>query len=135
MEVKTWSVRGEKKDEVRKRKTKMQRQFRERMGLVEDQPRAGGAGTLNDGNTAWRAFRDPKTFSETTGVDEIIKRLAVILNDLQSQERVVSERFDEYAMETAEFTTTCGFYMPAGIHELLVHGTTVIETLLLPTRM
>ena len=70
MEVKTWSVRGAMKKEVRSRKAKIQRQFRERAGLVVDQPRAGGTGTSNDGNTARRAFGDPKTFSEITGVDE-----------------------------------------------------------------
>ena len=67
----------------------------------------------------------------------MIKRLAVILNPLQSLEQVDSERFGKYAMETAEMLVLHypWFYMPASIHKLLIHGATVIETLLLPIGM
>ena len=59
MEVKTWSVKGTKKGEVRSRKVRGPF-FRERMGLVVDQPLAGGTVTSNDGNTVRRRSEIPK---------------------------------------------------------------------------
>ena len=93
-------------------------------GLVVDQPLSGGTGTSNDGNTARRASRDPKTSSEITGVDEeAVKWVAVVLNALQSLEQVDSERFGKYAMETAEMLVHHypWFYMPASIHKLSIN--------------
>ena len=40
------------------------------MGLRVDEPRAGGSGNSNDGNTARRAFRSPADFAACTGVDQ-----------------------------------------------------------------
>ena len=46
------------------------------MGLRVDEPRAGGSGNSNDGNTARRAFRSPAEFAACTGVDqELIDRV------------------------------------------------------------
>ncbi|KAF0314448.1 hypothetical protein FJT64_015103 [Amphibalanus amphitrite] len=49
--------------------------FRTRMGLRVDEPRAGGSGNSNDGNTARRAFRSPAEFAACTSVDQELSRV------------------------------------------------------------
>ncbi|KAF0306750.1 hypothetical protein FJT64_002371 [Amphibalanus amphitrite] len=53
------------------------------MGLRVDEPRAGGSGNSNDGNTARRAFRSPAEFAACTGVDqELIDRVGPVASEL-----------------------------------------------------
>ena len=76
-------------------------EFREKMTLV-DQPRAVGAGTTNDGNTARRAFADPETFSSITSVDlGLITRFSVLLRALASGMPVDANKFHLFSRETA----------------------------------
>ena len=139
LEVKVWAVTGDAmKAAVRERKKVVQQRFRRQLGLVVDQPRAGGSGTSNDGNTARRAFADPERFSAVTGVDVLlIRRFATILSALQTTEVVNAERYAEYALETAQMFVDKypWYYMPASIHKLLIHGSDVISSLLLPIGM
>ena len=139
LEVKVWAVTGDaRKAAVRQRKKAVQERFRRQLGLVVDQPLAGGSGTSNDGNTARRAFADPEKFSAVTEVDFLlIQRLATILTALQTTEAVSSERYAEYALETARIFVDRypWFYMPASLHRLLIHGSDVISSLLLPIGM
>ena len=136
--VKTWAVGSKHKDAVSERKKQVQRRFREEMSLVVDQPKAGGSGTTNDGNTARRAFQDVDKLGDVTDVDkELLQRFAVILTALSSCSPIDVEKYAQYAMETAQLFVTLypWYYMPASVHKLLVHGADVIESLVLPIGM
>lgn len=66
--IKKWQVRpAEDKVIVKERKEKIQKAFREEMGLLVDIPKAG-FGTTNDGNTSRRFFSDPEAASRVTGI-------------------------------------------------------------------
>ena len=135
LKLKVWSVRQKHQEQFKAEKSRIQREFREKMGLVVDMPRAGGAGTTNDGNTARRAFRDPEMLSQITGVDlNLITRFSVILQAISSSRPVDADKFDAYALETAKLFSDLysWFYMPASLHKLLIHGGEVIRSLLLP---
>ena len=54
---------------MKERKEKIQKNFRERLGLVVDMPKVG-FGNTNTGNLARRAFANAEQFSEITGVEE-----------------------------------------------------------------
>ena len=82
LEVRKWSHRNEEEKAIYETtKAKVNALMWEKMGLiVVGRPRARGAGTSNDGNSARRAFGDEKTFAEATGVSEtLIRRLHIIL--------------------------------------------------------
>ena len=139
MDLKTWAVRGDdNKGVMMERKRKVQAEFRRQLGLHVDQPRAGGSGTSNDGNTARRAFGDPPAFSEITGVDQgLIERLQTILEAINSTEPIDADKFGEFAFQTAQLYVQQypWYYMPASAHKLLVHGRDVISRFLLPIGM
>ena len=63
-----WQVRGGDREAVKAAKADIQRKLRASLGLRVDEPRCGGSGNSNDGNTARRAFRSSKEFSAATGV-------------------------------------------------------------------
>ena len=69
MEIKKHQVRAGDKEKVKERKEKIQKNFRERLGLVVDMPKVG-FGNTNTGNLARRAFANAEQFSEITGVEE-----------------------------------------------------------------
>ena len=105
------------------------------MGLVVDQPKSGGPGTSNDGNTARRAFRDANKLSEVTDVNvELLQRFAVILSVLASSLPIDTAKLDQYALETARLFVNLypWYYMTATVHKILIHGADVIASLELP---
>lgn len=53
---------------VKQRKVEIQKEFRNKLGLIVDVPKAG-LGNTNDGNTSRRFFNDPKLAAEITCVD------------------------------------------------------------------
>ena len=123
------------KELIKQRKEVVKKRFREQMGLVVDQPKSGGAGTSNDGNTARRAFRDVDKLSEVTEVDvELLNRFAVILSALASSLAIDTDKFHQYATETARLFVDLypWYYMPATVHKVLIHGADVIASLELP---
>ena len=98
------------------------------MGLCVDEPRAGGAGNANDGNTARRAFREAAQFAACTGLDEnIITRIHVALQAVTCFYPLDNEAFASYCRQTAEeYVREYGwYYMPVSMHKLLVHSATV----------
>jgi len=56
---KKWQARGNDQEMLKEKKKEKQTKFRQEMGLLIDQPRPGGSGTTNDGNTARRFFSNP----------------------------------------------------------------------------
>ena len=70
------------------------------MGLLVNVPKPGGSGTMNNGNTGRRFFRDPTLSVSITGINEtLIRRCSVILQALSSGYRVNATAFDNYAKE------------------------------------
>ena len=83
------------------------------------------------GNTARKLFRNYEVFSEATGVNaELIKRLFVLLSTLNGGQMVNSDAFSRYAKDTAKLYIELypWYYMPLGMHKLLVHADTVSES-------
>lgn len=130
LEYKTWSARTDaKKESMTRAKERIQKEFRERVGLLVDYPRQG-SGNSNDGNTARRFFRDPKLTSQITGVDiELIGRFAIILQTLACGIKIDSVKFKQYAKETVHIYLRSydWFYMPSSVHKILIHGAEIIE--------
>ena len=137
--VKQWTrLNTEQKKVVDEKRKRVQSMFWDRMGLHVDQPRPGGAGSSNDGNTARRAFRDEKTFAEITGVsEELIHRLHVILQVMASGHRIDPVQFGKYCDSTAELYIAeyPWYYMPFSVRKVLVHGAAVVDALPLPLGM
>lgn len=122
------------KDEMEEQKKKIQKDYRERTGLLLDIPKQG-FGTTNDGNTARRFFSDPQLASRITNVDKnLINRFATISNVLASGFEINYVTFEQFCTETAEYYVQCylWYYMPPTIHKILVHGSSVAKFALLP---
>ena len=125
----------EDKQKAEVKKAAVQREFRSQMGLLVDQPKPGGSGTSNDGNTARRFFANPSLSASITGIDEIlIKRFAVILHAISSGFALNTDNFNEYSLNTARMfiSTYPWFYMPATVHKILIHGAVIISEACLP---
>ena len=137
--VKKWQVKGkDDKQQVAQRKEKVVKSFRQEMGLIIDQPKPGGFGSTNDGNTARRFFKEPNISATITGIDEeLIRRFSIILRVISSGFAVNVDAFDKYALETANLYVKLypWYYMPASVHKILIHGGRVIESAILPIGM
>ena len=124
-----------KKKFVEKKKRIIQNKFIEELGLRVDFPRQGGSGTSNDGNTARRAFKHFGLFSSITSIDkEFIKRLANILNIINSSYEIDTIKFSEYCTKTAKLYCEKynWFCMPVSMQKLLLHSSEIISKFLLP---
>lgn len=136
LEVKQWQVRGNKnKEAVEKRKLDIQQKFWRELGLRVDHPKPGGSGTSNDGNTARTFFNREDISSEITGLDrEIINRFGIVLKTISSGFTINTQAFEYYARKTAEHFISLypWYYMPASVHKVLIHGSTIISSAILP---
>ncbi|XP_025411419.1 uncharacterized protein LOC112684234 [Sipha flava] len=132
---KKWQARGDDQEMLKKKKNEIQTKFRQELGLLIDQPRPGGSGTTNDGNTARRFFSNPDVSSSITGVDKnIIVRFKVILEVISSGEKIKGVEFNNYTFETAQLFISKypWFYLPASVHKILIHETQIVENAILP---
>lgn len=132
MSFKKWTIRNDpaavqaKKD----KKRAIQLEFRRRLGLHIDKPRADGSGNSNDGNTARRFFNNIEVVADITGFDiNLLRRFKIILEAITCGEDIDPDKFDSYSMETAQMYTSLynWYYMPASVHKILVHGGDVIR--------
>lgn len=137
--IKKWQARTEyEKREVQNRKKEVQKDFKIKFGVNVDQPKPGGSGTTNDGNTARRAFRDTEAFADILKVDiQLIKNFQVILIALSSQLPIDPIKFGNFSKATAElYVENYSWYpMPATVHKILIHGPQIIMNSLLPVGM
>lgn len=123
----------EKQMELTKKK-EIQTRFRNEIGLLVDMPKAN-FGNTNDGNTSRRFFEDPKLASDITGIDyELIYRLKVILETISSGYEIDLEKYEKYAEETAGLYVKLYPWHPMTptLHKILVHGSEIIKSALLP---
>jgi len=135
LNVKVWQMRGQDlKDEYARRKKKIQMILWNKLGLKVDKPKAGGSGTSNDGNTACRAFQDPKLFSECLGLDyTFVFNLKTILIALSCKFPINSVLFNKLCLDTAKIYVShySWFPMPSSLHKVLIHGAQIIENSIL----
>lgn len=136
--IKKWQVKTtEDKLKFAETKTHIQRELKNRMGLLVDIPKPG-CGTSNDGNTASRFFEQSTLASSVTSIDEeLIHRFYIILQTISCGFSVNTEAFRTYAKETAQrYITLYPWYnMPSSVHKLLLHGADIIKSAVLPIGM
>lgn len=116
------------------KKAEIQERFRNETGLLIDMPKAN-FGNTNDGNTSRRFFDNPELASDITGINfELIYRLKVILQAISSGHEIDSEKYDMYAYDTAKlYVEQYGWHlMTPTMHKILIHGSQIIKTSLLP---
>ncbi|KAF0309112.1 hypothetical protein FJT64_019713 [Amphibalanus amphitrite] len=107
-------------------------------GAARDEPRAGGNGNSNDGNTARRAFRSPAEFAACTGVDqELIDRDGTVLQAVSCLHRLDIDALSAYCRRTAELYVERYSHHPMSttLHKLLSHSAAVVESCHLPIGM
>lgn len=135
LEMKTWQVRGtENKNKLSLKKKDVQEKFRRELGILVDMPKQQ-AGNTNDGNTARIFFRNAEKSSEITGVNcNLIKRLHVILQCINSGFPINVDKFEEYVKLTRDlYIREYSWYpMPVSLHKILYHGKDIISNCLLP---
>lgn len=135
LDIKKWQVRKDEKESFAARKASIVKRFRQEMGLIVDQPKPGGSGTTNTGNTARRFFQKPELSSAITGINfALIKQFGTILTAISSGFHINTEAFDKFCLGTATLFIELypWFYMPPSVHKILIHGSSIIENAILP---
>ncbi|XP_037037553.1 uncharacterized protein LOC119075260 [Bradysia coprophila] len=134
-------------------KARIQKGFKEEMGLSVDFVRQG-SGTSNDGNTARRFFANPDVTARITQVDEVIikrfrnsnfllknnyelcfvERLDVVLKTLACGRDINPEAFNVYSLDTYRMIVEKynWYKMPWSVHRILMHGAATIKHNVLP---
>lgn len=86
-------------------KTHIQERFRIETGLLVDMPKTNFRNT-NYGNTSRRFFENPHLAADIIGINyDLIYRLKVILETISSGHKIDSQKFDQYANDTAKLYT------------------------------
>lgn len=120
-----WSARNDEDKKLMKQtKLRIQEQFRKKVLYYIDVLNQG-TGTSNNGNTARRFFKDPQITSNITGINEdLIRRFGIILQTLAYDKEIDVDKFDKYALETAELYINLydWYYMPASLYKILIHS-------------
>lgn len=133
--LKKWQVRTpEEKRIVKENKEKIQKEYKEKTGLIIDMPKHG-FGNSNSGNTSRRFFSDPELAAEITGINiKLIERLRVILEAISSGHKINIQKFESYTKATAKiYVELYGWHpMTPTLHKILIHGATVIKHSILP---
>ncbi|XP_017473241.1 PREDICTED: uncharacterized protein LOC108364163 [Rhagoletis zephyria] len=133
--IKKWQARSDsEKQIVEKTKAEIQKQFKERTGLIVDCPKPG-FGSSNDGNTARRFFQNAELSAEITKINvNLIVRMHNILIVVSCGHDVNVHKFREYAHETARIFVEHypWYYMPPTLHKFFIHGPEIIAYALLP---
>ena len=121
MPIMKWQARTEdEKNVVKLRKVEVRAEFRKKMGLVIDQPRVGGAGTSNDGNTARRFFQQYDISVNIMNMDaDLIKRLHTILATMLCGYDNYYSKFKTFCWETALLCVDLYPWYPMTLHKIL----------------
>ena len=90
------------KDDITKKKKKIQEKFREKLGLHIDVVKQG-KGTTSDGNTSRRFIENFELSAQITGLNKtLLKNLYIILQAVVSEYEINIGAFRKYAMETTK---------------------------------
>ena len=117
-----------------RKKELIKREIRQQLGLIVDTPKQG-AGSSNDGNTARKFFENFETFSKITGFDlELLKKFYILLQILASGKAIDTNKFREHCLKTANLYVLkySWYFMPESMHKVLIHGSSIIESLVIP---
>ena len=137
-EIQKWRVSSAaEKEKVKRKKQEIHDRFKVKLGLKVDEPKQG-AGNTNNGNTARRAFQNEKVFADVCGLDQdLIHRYHMILVALSCKLPLDPKVFGTYCRETAELQLQLypWFRFPVSIHVVLIHGTRILSSSVLPIGM
>ena len=115
----------ENQDKIKEAMNEIIKNFHDKLGLDIFQPRDGGRGSSNDGNTCRTAFQHPEFLAEQTGLSlELIKRLNFIRIALAKKDKKHPEKFPAYCKATKDiYNKECGWY-PANptLHKVFDHS-------------
>lgn len=112
----------------------IQQRFREELGLIADNPKQG-YGSSNDGNTARNFFENWAISARITEVNEdVIQRFYVVCQMISYGYEIDIKKFENYSLQTARKFVELypWYYMPTSVHKILIHGSKIIESSLLP---
>lgn len=124
----------EEKKLVQERKSSIQASFKSLLSLNVDVPKVG-SGNSNDGNTARKAFRNSKVFSDITGVNEdLIIRLHAILQVINCKSYIDVSKFKVHCDQTVALILDLypWYKFPPSVHKVLFHGHQIISYFNLP---
>ena len=118
------------KDVVRNREREVKAQFRQKLGLIIDQRRDGGAGSTTTGNVARKAFDHPQITSQILGVPQkLVENLAMLWGTMASGFEIDHEKFENLCKETKKiyFDSVAWYSIPPTLHKIFEHGRQLIE--------
>ena len=137
--VKKWQMRSVKdKAEFARRKKEVQEILWQKLRIKVGIPISVGAGTSNDGNTARRAFKNPAVLATCLGLDEqLLRNFRTILIALSCHLPIDPVLFGDLCNATAEiYVKSYNWYnMSSTLHKILIHGSAIISTSVLPVGM
>lgn len=122
------------KEKIKCAKEHIQKEFREKLALLVDIPKAG-FGNTNDGNTSRRFFNCPEEAATITGIElPLIQKFKTILEVLSSGFEIDLTKFSKFTMDTAKDYVELYPWQPMSptVHKILIHSTSVIANALLP---
>lgn len=136
IDIKEWHIRGkEKKTILDQKKKSIQKLLWDKLGLIVSKPKANGYGNTNDGNSARKAFQNPKLLAEYLELNPVlIQNFKTILMALSSHIQVDPIKFGELCSATAIlYVSEYPWYpMTATAHKILMHGATIMQNFILP---
>ena len=134
MDFQQWKKNKDTKDIQEATKARIQKDFYDKLGLKIDMVKQG-SGNTNTGNVSRRFFADPALTASITKVDQnLITRLAVILELISCNYAIDAEKFGKYAKDTADIAVALyrWYNLPPTVHKILIHGKEIIECAVLP---
>ena len=102
--------------------------------MLVDVPKQG-YGSSNDENIARRFFENSRVSASITGIDQnLIDKFHVILQVISCGFDITVVKFEEYALSSARRFVELypWYYTPTSMHKILIHGSQIIESFLLP---
>ena len=105
---------------------------------VSDQPRVGGAGLSNDGNTSRRFLQQYDVLANIMNMDaDLMKGLHIILATISCGYGINYSKFKRFCWETASACVDLYPWYPKTqtLQKILIHGYEVIELFNLPLGM
>ena len=111
---------AKKKDIIKKRKENVKNNLSKTPGILVDTP-LNGYGSSNTGSIMIKFFHSYEITSKITEIDQnIIKRVYIILNTLNSGYIIDAEKYKCYAIETAKIYIKLypWYYMPVFVHKM-----------------
>ncbi|XP_032587195.2 uncharacterized protein LOC116804340 [Drosophila mojavensis] len=134
-DLKKWRIKEADKNQVAARKQQIQEKLWLEMGLIVDKPKQNGSGSSNDGNTARRAFSDPRKFSDILNLNyEVIRNFHIILIAISSEHYINSDKFRAFCVRTFEiYMNNYSWYpMSPTVHKVLIHGYQIMDSCIVP---